>query len=126
VSELELELAAEAPPAPRRVKVRIAGGTWALPLEAVHEVVPVGAITPVPRARACVRGLTSVRGRIVPVIDPAIAMASSGEPSLLDGDARIVIVGVGERRIGVLVGRVDAVEPTAAPLLDVTTLVEAR
>jgi purine-binding chemotaxis protein CheW len=42
---------------------------YALPIEAVREVVPNPALTPVPTAHASVLGLFNVRGEIIPLLD---------------------------------------------------------
>jgi chemotaxis signal transduction protein len=83
----------------------IGGVEFALPVAPVQEVLRVGAIAPVPRAAPRARGLTRVRGRLVPVIDPAVALGLP--PSRVDDDARVVLVTRGPRLLGLLVERVD-------------------
>jgi purine-binding chemotaxis protein CheW len=51
---------------------RVANGDFAIPIACVREIVECGAITRVPHAPACVRGVTNLRGTVIPVIDLAI------------------------------------------------------
>ena len=47
----------------------VAGAPYALPVECVREIVRLRSITPVPRTPAEVRGVISLRGEIVQVVD---------------------------------------------------------
>lgn len=49
--------------------LQLAGEVFALPIEPIQEVVRVSAITRVPHAPYPVRGVTNLRGRVIPVID---------------------------------------------------------
>jgi purine-binding chemotaxis protein CheW len=93
----------------------VQGEPYALPLAELREVIRVERITPIPRAPAHARGLTSVRGRLVPVIDAAIALG--GAPCPTGGAARILILH--HRPLGILVeevaGLVVAGDDTAPP-----------
>jgi purine-binding chemotaxis protein CheW len=95
----------------------VRGEPYALPLAELREVIRVERITPIPRAPAHARGLTSVRGRLVPVIDAAIALG--GAPCPTGGAARILIVHHDHRPLGILVeevaGLVVASDETAPP-----------
>ncbi|MBX9796357.1 chemotaxis protein CheW [Sphingomonas sp.] len=53
---------------------RIAGRTIAIDSDQVESVVDIGAITPVPRASASVRGLAALRSRVVTVIDTSVCL----------------------------------------------------
>jgi len=50
----------------------IAGEEYAVTLEKVREVIPYDTVTRVPGMPAPVRGVTNLRGNVVPVIDLAI------------------------------------------------------
>ena len=93
----------------------VRGEPYALPLAELREVIRVERITPIPRAPAHARGLTAVRGRLLPVIDAAIALG--GAPCPTGGAARILILH--ERPLGILVeevaGLVVAGDDTAPP-----------
>lgn len=108
--------AVEAPPPPRHLAIDVAGRPHAVPVARVQEVMRVAAITRVPHAPPYVRGLTTLRGRLVPVID--VGAAGQG------AQARIVVVTIGARLIGLLVDRVGAVgaPPDDAVILDVDAL----
>ena len=52
------------------VVARVGSGRYALPVEQVAEVMPAGALTPLPGASAEVLGLMQLRGRPLPVLVP--------------------------------------------------------
>lgn len=79
---------------------------FAVPIRRVREVMRAPAITEVPRAPAHVKGVVTVRGEVVPVID-AHSRLGLGKAS---GDqARIVIVDAGEGPLGLVVDAVSSV-----------------
>ena len=86
--------------------VRVADVPYAVPVENVREIVRVRPITPIPRTASEVRGVISLRGEIIQVIDlrlrlgvPAAAAATKA--------SRIVVVQVEDGRVaGVLVDEV--------------------
>ena len=80
---------------------------YGLPVESVREVLRVGEVTRVPQAPAHIRGVTNVRGSILPVVEIRTRI---GLPPLDPGpSARIVVLEVGERALGLLVDRVTRV-----------------
>lgn len=89
--------------------VELGGARRSLEVGAVQEVVRAATISRVPAGPAWVRGLTAVRGRLVPVVDPGAAGARS--PAL------VVIVNVGGRGVGLIVDRVEGVIDGAADAL---------
>lgn len=93
---------------PERVVVRQlvwkAGGIrCAAPLDALSEVVPAGALTPIPGADAAICGLANVRGRVVTVVDGRVLVGAppAGPPALL------VLVRVGGRLLALGVDEVE-------------------
>jgi purine-binding chemotaxis protein CheW len=82
---------------------------YALPANQVHEVRPLGWLSPLPGTPGFLAGLISVRGRIVPVVDlrSLLGMPSAASPSM-----SVVLVSHRSGDIGLLVtGR-----PTVRPL----------
>jgi purine-binding chemotaxis protein CheW len=79
---------------------------YALPIEQVHEIIrydePRSVASPIP----WVRGVISLRGRIVPVYDLAARLGLSSE---LTDQTKIVIVEAGDETAGVIVDEVDEV-----------------
>lgn len=73
----------------------------ALPIEAVGEVMPVPALSPVPMAPAWMPGIISVRGVVVPVVDAGMRLR--GRRAGPDG--RVVLVHADDtgERVGLLV-----------------------
>jgi twitching motility protein PilI len=71
--------------------VMIGPSRWLLNLQEAGEIVPVGAISPVPLTQDWFLGLTNVRGNLVSVID--FARYQGYGPTTLDKDCRIVVFG---------------------------------
>ena len=81
------------------------GAPYALPVERVREIVRVRPITPVPRVPADVRGVISLRGEIVQVVD--LRRRLGLELLAATRSSRIVVVHAGDDRVAGLL--VDAV-----------------
>lgn len=81
---------------------------FGVPIVRVREVLRVGDITRVPEAPPHIRGVTSVRGRILPVVEirTRLGLAGLGEPG---ARARIVVVEAHGRVLGLLVDTVNQV-----------------
>ncbi|HYM61255.1 MAG TPA: chemotaxis protein CheW [Thermoanaerobaculia bacterium] len=86
----------------------LAGETFALPVTHVYEILRVTGVTRVPHAPAMVRGVTNMRGRVLPVIDLRVRLGlSSAEPT---PQSRILVVTSRGRSLGLLVDAVQQVE----------------
>jgi purine-binding chemotaxis protein CheW len=68
----------------------------------VQEIIRVSEITQVPRAPEFIKGVINLRGRIIPVVDLRRKL-NLGEVDSSTRQARIVVVKVKERLIGLLV-----------------------
>jgi purine-binding chemotaxis protein CheW len=79
---------------------------YALPIEQVHEIIRYDEPRSVASPIAWVRGVISLRGRIVPVYDIA---ARLGIESKLSDSTKIVIVEAGSETAGVIVDEVEEV-----------------
>jgi purine-binding chemotaxis protein CheW len=79
---------------------------YALPIQQVHEIIRYSEPRSVGSRADWVRGVISLRGRIVPVYDLA---ARLGVPSELSEHAKIVIVEAGAETAGVIVDGVEEV-----------------
>lgn len=96
---------------PRHVVFRSAGERFALPLEAVSEVVtPQPPYARVPRTADAVRGAMNQRGRVVAVVDLAPLLGLGG-PRLADGQGQVLVLDRERRGLGFLVEGVMGVEP---------------
>ncbi len=88
---------------------------YALPIERVHEIIryqePRSVASPIP----WVRGVISLRGRIVPVYDLATRLGLSSQ---VGDSSKIVIVESGEDTAGVIVDEVDEVLSVSADDFD--------
>jgi purine-binding chemotaxis protein CheW len=82
--------------------VRVEGAPYAVPVENVREIVRVRPITPIPRTASCVRGVISLRGEIIQVIDLRLRLGLA--PGTASKANRIVVLQVDDGRVaGVLV-----------------------
>jgi purine-binding chemotaxis protein CheW len=92
---------------PRQLVVFTLGSEqYALPIQQVHEIIRYTEPRSVASRADWVRGVISLRGRIVPVYDLATRL---GLPSELTEQAKIVIVEVGNETAGVIVDGVEEV-----------------
>ena len=99
----------------RHVVFRVSGERYAVPLEAVREVVlPQPPFTRVPRAPDAVRGVMNLRGRVVAVVDLA-ALVGLPAQRLDAAGAQVLVLDHGKRALGLLIGGVVGVEPLAPP-----------
>jgi purine-binding chemotaxis protein CheW len=67
----------------------IAGEEYGIPILRAREILELHALTRVPAAPACVRGVINLRGAVVPVVDLAIQFA---EPPCVPGKLTCVVV----------------------------------
>jgi purine-binding chemotaxis protein CheW len=99
----------------RHVVFRVASERFALPLSAVREVVlPHPPFARVPRASDAVRGVMNLRGRVVAVVDLAALMGLAPQPLVADS-GHVLILDLGKRTLGFLIGGVLGVETLAPP-----------
>ncbi|KQN25953.1 chemotaxis protein CheW [Sphingomonas sp. Leaf33] len=97
----------------------IAGRTVAICSDQVESVVDIGEVTPVPRAAEMVRGLATLRSRVVTVIDARLALDFDRS----DTAGRAVIVRVDGHHYALLVDALDDVSAfTLQPLANGTAL----
>lgn len=80
---------------------------YGVEIASVQEIIRATDITPVPGAQSHVRGVINLRGKIIPVVDLRRRFSLDGIEA---SDAqRIVVVEMGEKRIGMLVDSVSQV-----------------
>jgi purine-binding chemotaxis protein CheW len=85
----------------------VAGEEYGIDIVQIQEIIKVPVITEVPRAPACVLGIISLRGTIVPVADLRSVLGM--ESRVVDRQSRILVLrGEGEP-VGLLVDRVSSV-----------------
>jgi purine-binding chemotaxis protein CheW len=89
------------------------GAEYGVSVERVHEVVRLDAVTRVPAAPPHVRGLTTHRGRMIPVLD--LSMMLGARAPTHGAQARLVTVSAGARLVGLLVDRTAAVVSVPGP-----------
>jgi purine-binding chemotaxis protein CheW len=80
---------------------------YGIPVTQVREVIRVGDITRVPQAPAHVRGVTNLRGRILPVVELRSRLGL--DAAVPTSRSRIVVVEVRDRVLGLLVDAVQQV-----------------
>ncbi|HTX08454.1 MAG TPA: chemotaxis protein CheW [Solirubrobacteraceae bacterium] len=118
----------DAPNNPRQLVVFTLGSEqYALPIQQVHEIIRYAEPRSVASRADWVRGVISLRGRIVPVYDLAARLGLASE---LTEQTKIVIVEAGNETAGVIVDGVEEVltvedgQLQEAPGAD-TTLIES-
>ena len=88
------------------VVVRLGGGRFALPMDAVAEVGRTPGVTRVPGTPSWVRGVTNWRGRILGVLDLRELL---GVPFADTGEGRLVVLVRNTAMVGLVAERVDGV-----------------
>lgn len=86
------------------VAVRAGDDRWLIAREEVREVMEFPPTTRVPGARGWVRGITNVRGRLVPVVD-LLAFNSAGETTA-GRSSRLIVVNHAEIPAAIMVDEV--------------------
>jgi purine-binding chemotaxis protein CheW len=76
--------------------IRVEGKRYGLPLARVLEVGDLGDVLDVPRALPAMRGLTPLRGRLVPLVHLGALMGERPAPAELGRAAVLVELGAGE------------------------------
>lgn len=93
----------------RHVVFRLERDRYALPLQAIREVVPSPAVySRVPRAPLAVRGVINLRGRVVTVVSLRHLLALEGAQET--PPARVLLLDRGRRELGLLVTDVESIE----------------
>lgn len=97
----------EAPVAPKPEEARhlvtflLGDEEYGVPIRGVREILRVSHITRLPQAPAHVRGVTNVRGRVLPVLE--IRTRLGLPPAAVGGRSRILVVETERRAAGLLV-----------------------
>lgn len=98
------------------VTLQLGNEEYGVEIASVQEIIRATDITPVPGAPAHVRGVINLRGKIIPVVDLrrrfALAAVEAGESQ------RIIVVELGEKRIGMLVDSVSQVIKVPAGVVE--------
>jgi purine-binding chemotaxis protein CheW len=132
----ELARPAQEPPAPVSaidvLLIELAGERYAVEVGCVVEVVPAASLTPVPCTPRFVLGLTTVRGRVLPVMDIAPVLGIGGDEGR--EPTNIVVVEADGVPFGIAAGGVEGperhdagkLEADMVGVLDVPALVADR
>ena len=93
----------------RHVVFRLEKDRYALPLQAIREVVPTPPVfSRVPRAPRAVKGVINLRGRVVTVVSlrQLLELGTTEDAPL----ARVLLLDRGRRELGLLVTDVESIE----------------
>ena len=88
------------------VVVRLGGGRFALPMDAVAEVGRTPTVTRVPGTPAWVTGVANWRGRILGVLDQRLLLGLAPDGG---GEDRLVVLSRSGATVGIVADRVDGV-----------------
>ncbi len=80
---------------------------YGVDISSVREIIQMQAITTIPGANHCVRGVINLRGSVIPVVD--LRTRFGMKTSAYTGETRIVVVNSKNHDIGVIVDLVDEV-----------------
>ena len=94
----------------------LGGEEYALPISAVHEIIRYTEPRSVASASGNVRGVISLRGRIIPVIDLASSLGVAADAAT--ENAKIVIVEAASDKVGVIVDDVAEVVTITGEQID--------
>jgi len=89
---------------------------YGVEIASVQEIIRATDITPVPGAPSHVRGVINLRGKIIPVVDLRRRFALASVES--SDNQRIIVVELGEKRIGMLVDSVSQVIKVPAGVVE--------
>jgi purine-binding chemotaxis protein CheW len=92
--------------------VRAAGRRVGIAVEAVIEVREPGELGAIPSLVPALRGVTALRGQLMPVLNLAVLLGAEPGPS-----AVVVVTDLGGRRVGLEVEEADIVVGAGVPLL---------
>ncbi len=98
------------------VTFRLGREEYGIEIASVQEIIRATDITPVPGAPSHVRGVINLRGKIIPVVDLRTRFSL---PATEAGESqRIVVVELGQKRIGMLVDSVSQVIKVPAGVVE--------
>jgi purine-binding chemotaxis protein CheW len=99
------------------VTFRLMNEEYGIEIGSVQEIIRATDITPVPGAPSHVKGVINLRGKIIPVVDLRKRF-SLPEAEGEDEDQRIVVVELGEKRLGMLVDSVSQVLKLSSSVIE--------
>ncbi|MBK6780948.1 MAG: chemotaxis protein CheW [Gemmatimonadetes bacterium] len=99
--------------APRACVFRCGGRAYAVPVTQVREVAMLPRVTPVPRMPAQIRGVASLRGLLLPVVDPAPHLGHAPLP--LMAVTPVVVLKDGAQDVGLAVEAIAGLLPMETP-----------
>jgi purine-binding chemotaxis protein CheW len=108
VARQQAAVSAPAPdPELHLVTFRLEREAFAVPIDRVREVVRVTDVTRVPEAPPHIRGVTNLRGKVLPVVELRTRLGLS--PAVITPSSRILVVEAHNRVLGLLVDGVSRV-----------------
>jgi len=116
--ELRIQSRTTAIAAEMLVTFEVAGQEFALPLAAVQEILQAPAeVTAVARAEAAVLGITTVRGRLLPLLSLRALLGFAPAAAGIERQ-KVVVMKIGAAQIGLVADRARAVFAAEAALVD--------
>lgn len=89
------------------VSFRLGAEIYGVGIMHVQEIILIGPVTPMPSVPDYIRGLTNLRGHVIPIIDLAKRFGLEVKPDT--AASRIVVLNVGDKTMGVVVDAVEEV-----------------
>ncbi len=98
------------------VTFRLGKEEYGVDINSVQEIIRATDITPVPGAPVHVRGVINLRGKIIPVVDLRTRFSLAAVAAT--DEQRIVVVELGEKRLGMLVDSVSQVIKLSSTIIE--------
>ncbi len=89
------------------VSFRLGAEVYGVDIMHVQEIILIGPVTPMPSVPDYIRGLTNLRGNVIPIIDLGTRFGLERRSDT--GRSRIVVLNVGRKTMGVVVDAVEEV-----------------
>lgn len=94
----------------RCILFRVGGSQFAFPINGIDEILLASGIESSPIQEDLCEGVMRIRGRIVPVVRFARILRTDATADAASPEARVVVLALGEARIGLLVDSVESIE----------------
>lgn len=97
---------------------RLGNEQFGVNIKNVESIIKLQPITQLPNTVPCIKGITNLRGRILPVIDLncRLGLADSGESK----DSRIMVVSLADTQVGMIVDAVSEVYTVSEEMIEPT------
>lgn len=97
----------------RCIIFRVGQMRLAFPINGIDEIVLAAGLEPSPVHDGLCAGVLHIRGQVVPVVQFAQVLRTGSAADATDPDARVIVLALGQARVGMLVDAVESIEAYA-------------